>query len=195
VVGQNFGGGPGVKGTSGNGFGVAGYSTNGAGVYGDNGNSNTVGYAGSFNGRVNITGNLMANNLPGAKATQARNTGGTWIGTGAAPDQQDLDVVTVNVPSDGVLFVSGFVNLATETDLEILVDFTLRDSSNNILAGTTEEAPNCCGRRLQRTATLTWVLPVGAGSMTLKTHLFNNGTIHTSFFDHNLSVVYVPRQL
>jgi hypothetical protein len=51
--------GDGVVGVSYGHFGVAGYTTVGTGVYGDNGNSNTNGHAGYFNGRVHITGNLI----------------------------------------------------------------------------------------------------------------------------------------
>ena len=52
--------GTGVEGISeGTNAGVYGYNNSGGyGVYGDNGNSNSNGYAGYFNGRVNITGNL-----------------------------------------------------------------------------------------------------------------------------------------
>jgi hypothetical protein len=55
--------GPGGTGVFGRGAvrGVWGYSPGGTGVFGDNENSNTDGYAGYFNGRVQITGNLTVN--------------------------------------------------------------------------------------------------------------------------------------
>ena len=68
VWGHNFSSGIGVKGSSGTGAGVSGSSNGGYGLYGtssggygvyaSNGGSNTSGYAGFFNGRVNIEGNL-----------------------------------------------------------------------------------------------------------------------------------------
>src|SRR5262249_28823906 len=42
-------------------YGVAGYTVGGTGVFGDNSNSNTTGYAGYFNGRVRVTGDLTVN--------------------------------------------------------------------------------------------------------------------------------------
>jgi hypothetical protein len=50
--------GQGVMGFSATGDGVHGTTTSGYGVYGNNGGSNSVGYAGYFNGRVNVGGNL-----------------------------------------------------------------------------------------------------------------------------------------
>jgi hypothetical protein len=42
-------------------YGVAGYTNSGTAVYGDNGGSNTTGYAGVFNGRVVMLGDLTVN--------------------------------------------------------------------------------------------------------------------------------------
>lgn len=54
----------GVYGTAPNGFGVFGVSTGGGdGVWGDNGNSNTLGNAGYFNGRVQVSQDLTTNGL------------------------------------------------------------------------------------------------------------------------------------
>ena len=60
VSGNSTAFGTGVSGTSsGSGPGVSGSTSGGGyGVYGSNGNSNANGYAGYFNGRVNVTGNL-----------------------------------------------------------------------------------------------------------------------------------------
>lgn len=65
---NNVSGGHGVEGHTQDGAGVAGYATNGTGVYGStwfgwaiygsNGGSNVDGYAGYFNGRVHVAGNL-----------------------------------------------------------------------------------------------------------------------------------------
>lgn len=65
---NNTSGGSGVEGHTDDGAGVAGYATNGTGVYGStwfgwavygsNGGSNSNGYAGYFNGRVHVAGNL-----------------------------------------------------------------------------------------------------------------------------------------
>lgn len=75
VFGSNTNEGFGVYGTAASGYGVYGTgtygvygtgtyavfgtTTTGYGVYGTNGNSNTTGYAGYFNGRVTITGNVI----------------------------------------------------------------------------------------------------------------------------------------
>ena len=54
----------GVYGTAPQGFGVYGISTGGgSGVWGDNGNSNTNGNAGYFNGRVQVSQDLTTNGL------------------------------------------------------------------------------------------------------------------------------------
>ncbi|MBI1760200.1 MAG: tail fiber domain-containing protein [Acidobacteria bacterium] len=63
VSGLSTGSGTGVSGYSPGGFGVAGNTISGTGVYGDNGNSNTIGHAGYFNGRVGITGNLIVDGV------------------------------------------------------------------------------------------------------------------------------------
>jgi hypothetical protein len=56
--------GDGVYGTSSSGHGISGLTTGGgSGVYGSNLNSNTVGHAGYFSGRVGITGNLTVDGV------------------------------------------------------------------------------------------------------------------------------------
>ena len=94
-------GGFGVVGTSNAGAGVVGTSTTGYGVAGSNGGSNTTGYAGYFTGRVAITGNLEANNLPGATFGQV-DCGGScaYVPAHAA---FTIDTVTLNAPAPGVI--------------------------------------------------------------------------------------------
>lgn len=74
--------GAGVKGTSTSGFGVAGYTSEGTGVYGTNGNSNTVGHAGYFNGRTRVTQDLLVDRYLGlgtaSPATRLDIAGGNY---------------------------------------------------------------------------------------------------------------------
>ena len=117
----------GVRGFSTNGFGMSGSTTTGTGVYGDNGNSNTTGYAGYFNGRVSITGNLNANNLASVRGSSSTQHGWNLDWRGARlPLNRTLDVVTVECTCGWSPLVSAFVNLAAETNLDLLVDLTLR---------------------------------------------------------------------
>ena len=187
--------GSGVVGTSTSGFGVAGNTKSGTGVYGDNRNSNTTGHAGYFNGRVNVTGNLNANNLPGAKAKQVHDTspGGTIIATCDACRDIDVDNLTIYVPADGVLFVSAFVNIRQASTSSLIVDFSLRDIADTVLTLVTAQT-SAGAAPTQVTPHLSWVLPVTAGPMTVKTHIHDQNGPQTSFFDHNLSVVYLPKQ-
>jgi hypothetical protein len=55
--------GRGVVGGSTSNLGVAGFTTSGMAVYGSNSNSNTTGYAGYFDGRVRISGNLTVDGI------------------------------------------------------------------------------------------------------------------------------------
>ncbi len=181
--------GNGVKGTSSNNFGIAGYTTNGTGVYGDNGNSNTTGHAGYFNGRVNITGNLYANNLAGGKFSQQHTGTGNSIPFGGAI----VDTFTITAPDRGVLFISAFVNLVTATGGYMQHDFALEEGAGTVLTQTTEEGANG-GNRLQRTAHLSWMLRVDAGqSVTIRSviRVGLDGWVSTKYYDHNLSVIYL----
>ncbi len=76
----------GARGTSTSGYGVAGITTDGTGIYGSNGDSDTVGHAGYFEGRVRVTKGLTADGpvtAVGAGATDAV-YGQLASGTGAA---------------------------------------------------------------------------------------------------------------
>ncbi len=59
IEGAAFNNGIGVKGTALSNLGVAGYTTSGTGIYGSNNNSNTVGHAGYFNGKIRVTQDLL----------------------------------------------------------------------------------------------------------------------------------------
>lgn len=73
----------GVQGFSVGGFGVAGETTGGTGIYGSNGNSDTAGHAGYFNGRVRVTQSLTADaGLTGTSANGLAISGTTTSGTG-----------------------------------------------------------------------------------------------------------------
>ena len=76
------------------------------------------------------------------------------------------------------------------------VDFSLRDGTNSVLALTTEQGSSTWVEYMyQRTSALSWQLQVGPGLITIRTHLRNNtnGDANTKFYDHNLSVVYLPK--
>jgi trimeric autotransporter adhesin len=71
------GGTTGVEGNSSEGFGVSGTTTTGTGVYGSNGNSDTGGHAGYFDGRVRVTQSLNVSRIASDDALEFHVLGGT----------------------------------------------------------------------------------------------------------------------
>ena len=137
--------------------------------------------------KLDVNGNLNANNLPIAM-TASGNDNGHCSGGG------DLDQLTINAPGPGSIFVSAFLTFSGSDDT---VDFSL----NDVTAGTTitttrgsviSPAP---GTTLQRTSTmpLSWSIDIPAGQRTLKTSwqpVLNGGCIS----QHALTAVYLPKK-
>ncbi len=200
-----------VVGTSANGYGLAGYTANGTGVFGDNGNSNTTGYAGYFNGRVNVSGNLTANNLPGVTFSQCSKVLGPH--GSAACDKLDpgqsndfFDKITVNVPAPGFLFITASIDLTHDdgTHGEGYAQFNLFQCDNEpcgggvylIRAGGDHALPSkSLGDQPVTTISFSWVLSVPTpGPVTLKTNGTNDNANDAVYsFYHNLTAIYLPK--
>ncbi len=91
-----------MRGTSASGLGVGGYTTDGTAVYGSNGNSNTVGHAGYFNGRVRTTGELRTDDIVWAT--------GPGFSNGLITRQDLVDELFAGF-FDGNVFVSGILEV------------------------------------------------------------------------------------
>src|SRR6266404_1673971 len=191
--------GSGVAGTSTSGFGVAGSTMSGTGVYGDNGNSNTTGHAGYFNGRVNITGNLSANNLPGVKfsgCSHLPEDGDCDFLFGG--ESRDFDKITVNVPAAGFLFITATIEFGTQSVGNGLAKFSLFQCDSPACGGgvyLVRSGDDYLINNNSRTQiTLSWVLNVGsAGPVTLKTNGTNDNSSSPIFsYYHTLTAIYLP---
>jgi hypothetical protein len=190
VLGQNDGTGIGVKGTA---------ASGGIGVYGSNGNSSS-GYAGYFNGGVNVTGNLDAKNLPGVKFGQCSTTDFHSLCDLLAPGQsQDFDKFTVNVPAPGYLFIAATIKVFTYSIGTGLAQFNLFNCDSEACGGgvylvrQTNTIGDTAGGT---TVSISWVLQVDtAGPVTLKTNGTNaNLTSNIGASYHNLTAIYLPKQ-
>lgn len=179
-------------------FGVSGYTTVGTGVYGDNGNSNSNGHAGYFNGRVHVTkglvveGNLSAPNLPGVAFTQGGDNVDSIQNT-----TKDLDSITIAVPASGYLMLTSSVEVAGFYG-EFNLNFSLLDVTNGNTQLTSvpnfEPASNPLFY-LRRTMDLSWVVPVNAGSHTYKTQLQETGNwAGQLIYRHHIIAMYFPVQ-
>ena len=193
--------GKGVSGASTSGYGVIGATETGTGVYGDNGNSNTTGHAGYFNGRVTMTGNLEANNLPGVGFSQGCPTSGSAdclpaISGVPAGESFNVDTLTINVPAPGFIFITAFAQingfLATGGSQ---VEFNLFQC-NDANCGGGNYLMRSNNTILRSPVHISWVLPVNApGPITLRTNGTNNNSSASLFVvGHNLSLVYLPKQ-
>jgi hypothetical protein len=148
--------------------------------------------------RLDVNGEIKYTNMPGGKYRQAHVALGSCISGSAcsANSERDLDDLAINAPANGIVFVTAFVNLVVPTGGGTMnVVFSLRDSTNSVLALTTEQGSSTWVEYpYQRTATLTWMLEVGPGPVNIKTHVRNNnGDPNTKLYDHNLSVIYLPK--
>ena len=158
-------------------------------------NAVAVQVPGSLNvsGNMITSGNMNANNLPGVAFSQTRDVieiedhGST-----------DLNQVTVNVPADGFLFISAFVNLRVANDGSCFqATFMLIRNDHEELVKTTNGSPGefAGSVRDSQSFHLSWVLPVSAGSVNLKTHVVAESCDSVGAYDRNLSVIYLPKQL
>lgn len=113
----------GVSSTSTSGFGLAGYTTDGTAIYGDNGNSDTLGHAAWFNGRVRVTQGLTVDGPLNANGSGLRNLNASYLSEGIIPAERvpphllrpfaarGLEVVMTNSPSHAIAIrgeVSGY---------------------------------------------------------------------------------------
>jgi len=189
----------GVRGDSTNGNAIVGFTTNGSAVYGDNNNSNTTGYAGFFSGRVNVAGNLSANNLPGVNNSQCSDVDESFFcNIIAAGDSNNFDKITVNVPASGFLFITASITLFTGTDGDGRAQFNLFRCDSEACGGGVylikpgDQILNPTGNT---TITYSFVLPVEApGPVTLKTNGTNDNGFAEIFSNyHSLTAVYLPK--
>jgi|GEM_PF-5056937 len=198
----------GVRGDSTNGNAIVGFTTNGSAVYGDNNNSNTTGYAGFFSGRVNVAGNLDANNMPGVKNSQCSNVNASgvcdFLATG---ESKDFDKITVDVPASGFLFITASITLFTNAPTgDGHAQFNLFRCDSEACGGgvyliRSGPSDNHFGgdqilkAKGATTITYSFVLPVEApGPVTLKTNGTNDtasGDIYSNY--RSLTAVYLPK--
>jgi hypothetical protein len=197
----------GVRGDSTNGNGLVGFTTNGSAVYGDNNNSNTTGYAGLFNGRVNVSGNLDANNLPGVKSIGCSQVTGLFVCDNlSAQESKDFDKITVNVPAAGFLFITASIVFNTYgSDFSGIAQFNLFKCDSEACGGGDYLVRPSRGNTIEdfvlaphgaTSISYSWVLQVdAAGPVTLKTNGTNdNATLPIAYSYHNLSAIYLPKQ-
>lgn len=179
----------GVLGKSDAGFAVAGRTVQGTGVYGSNNNSNAVGHAGWFDGRVHVTqglvvdGPLSAPQLP--RAGHYFRDQRTTL-TNEAPI--DVTSITVTPPAAGRLFVIATCGIQIRYLYGVQLLVSLHGPGNQLLDGRQLHAQEV--ERLYDSFTLHGVLDVQAGPVTLVLRAM--GTLGAPI--PNLPPSYVPER-
>ena len=146
-------------------------------------------------GTFGVSGNLSAGNLPGVAFSQSRNP--IEIEDNGS---SDLNQVVINVPANGFLYISAFVNVrAVQASSCFAADLKLirvhSPDNHEELAVTRNGSGQtlASGIRNSQSFTITWVLAVSPGVVTLKTNVASFSCSSIGAYDRSLSVVYLPK--
>ncbi|HYF16104.1 MAG TPA: hypothetical protein VD971_13630 [Phycisphaerales bacterium] len=145
------------------------------------------------------TGAVSAANMPAIAGTQTyadgrqSNTGAT-IQPGASAN---LDSVTVNVPSDGFLFITATLNVRTsgaDAKLHFKLDETTNGASTLTEIHSGSDFDGFGTVRNTGTLTLNWMVPTGPGARSFTTSVYNQASNNQQvYWGHTLHVLYFPR--
>lgn len=110
-----------------------------------------------------------------------------------------IDLITVDAPAAGYLFVTASVNYQSASNPNVNFRVINVNTGNTVVAYAVDRQalftpPGSIDA--QSTVNISCVVPVpGPGGITLRTDLFNNdfnGSI--GYYDHNLIALYVPKR-
>lgn len=149
--------------------------------------------------KLDVDGDINANNLPGVKNSQCTATDFTHICNSLSPNQStDFDKITVNVPAPGFLFITASAQMSSN-GFGSIAQFNLFQCDSAACGGGTylvRDHKSIGGNGGGTSITLTWVLPVqAAGPVTIKTDGIDEDQTYGLYITyHALTAVYLPKQ-
>ncbi len=143
------------------------------------------------------TGDASFRNMPGIQYSQGPNANTRIDGGNSAT----VDSLTINAPASGFIFVSADVEAYTEHGGNHVFDFTLSNFGTFVVNSKSETRTNTSNLSTidgEVPIHLSWVFPVNAGSLQLRTSLYYDNFCacgaSATLKSHNLTAIYLPKQ-